>query len=127
MDFAERDDNTYRYLSQSQIDHIKEVLEGMGENPENFTELLTLVDHYVRANGKADGEYEALFTLLTTLDVMQSSQMEYSQAVRSTYPILTAISYYDFLITTGVLSSEDIRHFRDTAFVNGGRNGTPVA
>ena len=109
-------DRKYRYLEQSQIDHIKEELEKMPESMEGFAHLLTIIDHYVRVNERADGEYEALFTLVTTLDVMQSNQMDYDQNVSATYPLLSAIAFYDYLMTTGVISPEDLRQFKANGF-----------
>ena len=109
-------DRKYRYLEQSQIDHVKEELEKMPETMEGFAHLLTIIDNYVRVNARVDGEYEALFTLVTTLDVMQSSQMDYDQSVSATYPLLSAIAFYDYLMTTGVISPEDLRQIKGNPF-----------
>lgn len=109
-------DRKYRYLEQSQIDHIKEELETMPETMEGFAHLLTIIDNYVRVNARVDGEYEALFTLVTTLDVMQSSQMDYDQSVSATYPLLSAIAFYDYLMATGVISTEDLRQMKGNPF-----------
>ena len=120
-------DRKYRYLEQSQIDHIKEELEKMPDSKEGFAQLLTIIDHYVRVNASVDGEYEALFTLVTTLDVMQSSQMDYDKDVSATYPLLSAIAFYDYLMTTGVLSAEDLRQFKGGPFGVFPDNGIPKA
>ena len=102
-----------RYLEPSQIEAIKAELETMSDNLDGFARLLATIDNLVRSNGTADGEYDAIFTLVTTLDLMQSSQMDYDAVVKSTYPILSAISFYDYLLVTGVLSAEDVRRFKD--------------
>lgn len=120
-------DRKYRYLEQSQIDHIKEELEQMPDSMEGFAHLLSIIDHYVRVNERADGEYEALFTLVTTLDVMQSSQMDYDQNVSATYPLLSAIAFYDYLMTTGVLTPDDIRQMKGNPFGAFPDNGIPKA
>lgn len=108
----EVESNKRKYLEESQIEAIKAELESMEESTDGFVRLFSLIDHYVRVNGTADGEYEAIFTLVTTLDLMQSSQMEYDNVVKSTYPILSAISFYDYLVVTGVLTTEEIKRFK---------------
>ncbi|MCR5348240.1 MAG: hypothetical protein K6E59_01365 [Bacilli bacterium] len=118
---------TSKYLTQLQIDAAKEELERMGENVQDVVGLLTTIDHYVRANGKADAEYEAIFTLVTTLDLMQSTTMNYDDAVKVTYPILSAIGIYDFLLVTGVLSPTDVKQFKDGKFAPFGGNGVATA
>lgn len=118
----------YRYLSQSQIDHIKSEFDKLGDNMEQMAGLLSLIDRYVRQNGKADGEYEALFTVVSTLDIMQSSQMEYEEVIKATYPILSAISFYDYLMMTGVLNPGDLHQLQDGAkFPFQGKGGIPTA
>ena len=119
-------DRKFRYLEQSQIDHIKEELEKMPETMEGFAHLLTIIDNYVRVNSRVDGEYEALFNLVTTLDVMQSTHMDYDNAVSNTFPLLSAIAFYDYLMATGVISPEDIQHLKSNQFGFPG-NGVPKA
>ena len=117
-----------KYLQESQIENVKSELESLPDNIDGFVRLLTMIDGFVRANGTADGEYEAIFTLVTTLDVMQSSQMEYDAVVKSTFPILAAIGFYDYLLLTGVLSAEEIKRFKGHAnFPFSGAGGTPQA
>ena len=102
-----------KYLTLTQIDAIKDELEHIDGSVEGFVRLTSLIDHYVRVNGTADGEYEAMYTLVTTLDIMQSTTLSYDDVVKATYPILSAISIYDFLLITGVLSTDDIKQFKD--------------
>ncbi len=117
-----------RYLEQSQIDSVKSELETMGDSPEAFAQLLTTIDRFVRANGTVDHEYEAIFTLVNTLDVLQSTQFTFDALVQKTFPFLSAISFYDYLLVTGVLSAEDVKLIKtgvENPFHSNG--GTPTA
>lgn len=116
-----------KYLTQDQIDAAKEELEHMGENVQDFVNLLTMIDRFVRANDLADAEYEAIYTLVTTLDLMQSSTMTYNPPVTTTFPILSAIAVYDYLLITGVLSSADISVFKNGSLNPFGGGGIPKA
>ena len=117
-----------KYLQRSQIDAIKMEMDSMEEGNEGFVRLFSMIDNYIRINGTADGEYEAVFTLVTTLDLMQSSQMDYDASIKATFPIISAISFYDYLVVTGVLTPDDVKKFREGLgdhFPNGG--GIPTA
>ena len=106
-----------KYLQESQIEDVKSELESLPDNIDGFVRLLTMIDGFVRANGTADGEYEAIFTLVTPLAVMQS-----------TFPFLAAIGFYDYLLLTGVLSAEEIKRFKGHGnFPFSGAGGTPQA
>ena len=118
---------TSKYLTQDQIDAAKEELEHMGENVQNFVNLLTMIDRFVRANDQADAEYEAMYTLVTTLDLMQSSTMTYDPTVATTFPILSAIAVYDYLLVTGVLSAADISQFKNGSLNPFGGGGVAKA
>lgn len=104
-----------KYLTLTQVDAIKDELNKLDGSADGFLRLLSMIDHYVRVNGTADGEYEALYTVVTTLDIMQSTKMGYDEIVKATFPILSAISIYDYFMLTGVLSAEDIQQFKDGA------------
>lgn len=120
--------NAKQYLEQSQIDSVKAELEGMTDSPEAFSRLLTTIDRFVRANGTADCEYEAIFTLVNTLDVLQSSQMNYDNLVKTTFPFLSAIGFYDYLLVTGVLNADEVKQIK-TGIANpfGRSGGIPTA
>lgn len=116
-----------QYLQQEQINSVKAELESMGDSPEAFANLLTTIDRFVRANGTADHEYEAIFTLVNTLNVLQSNQFEYDALVKTTFPFLSAISFYDYLLVTGVLSADDVKQIKSGINNPFNQGGIPTA
>lgn len=114
------------YLSSSQIEIVKaKVMES--ESIADNTACFSLIDSFVRANGKADAEYEALFSILQNLILTTSSAMHYPERVSSTLPILFIIAYYDYLVLTGVMSEEDISRMQEEAMRFAMRGGPAKA
>ena len=114
----------HRYLTADQLDAVREQLTKVGENTDAFLALALTVDSFVRNNNRADAEYEAIYTVIQTLDLMQSNQLEYTPTVRNTLPFLTALAFYDYLLITGVIAPEELKKMG----VNfGPMGGTPTA
>ena len=71
------------YLSESQIDIAKQRVQSCVSMADNMS-VLTLIDSFVRANGKANVEYETLFSLLQSTMTATSDMMS---------PITSPLSY----------------------------------
>ena len=91
-------------------------------------EILSLIDAFVRSNGKADSEYDALFELLQKTSVLNSEHYGYPENIKQTLPVIWAILFFDLLVLTGVMSEKDLTIMRENAMAAmGGGNNTPKA
>ena len=113
---------TGEYLSESQIDIAKQRVQSCVSMADNMS-VLTLIDSFVRANGKANVEYETLFSLLQSTITATSDMMSYPQRVKENLPLIFLFAFYDYLILTGVMSEDDISRLQAEAsryMMNGG-------
>ena len=113
---------TGEYLSESQIDIAKQRVQSCVSMADNMS-VLTLIDSFVRANGKANVEYETLFSLLQSTMTATSDMMSYPQRVKENLPLIFLFAFYDYLILTGVMSEDDISRLQAEAsryMMNGG-------
>ena len=102
------------YLSPSQIEIAHQRVQDAKTLADNIA-CYTLIDSFVRANGKANVEYETLFSLLQNVMTASSDLMKYPTRVKENLPILFMLAYFDYLVLTGVMSEEDITRFQDDA------------
>lgn len=110
------------YLSESQIEIAKQRVQSSATMADNMA-VLTLIDSFVRANGKANVEYETIFSLLQSTMTATSDIMAYPQRVKENLPLVFLFAYYDYLILTGVMSEDDISRLQAEAsryMMNGG-------
>ncbi len=110
------------YLSESQIEIAKQRVQSCVSMADNMS-VLTLIDSFVRANGKANVEYETLFSLLQSTMTATSDMMSYPQRVKENLPLIFLFAFYDYLILTGVMSEDDISRLQAEAsryMMNGG-------
>ena len=110
------------YLSESQIEIAKERVQASQSMADNMS-VLTLIDSFVRANGKANVEYETIFSLLQSTMTATSDIMAYPQRVKENLPLIFLFAFYDYLILTGVMSEDDISRLQAEAgryMANGG-------
>ena len=113
---------TGEYLSESQIEIAKQRVQSCVSMADNMS-VLTLIDSFVRANGKANVEYETLFSLLQSTMTATSDMMSYPQRVKENLPLIFLFAFYDYLILTGVMSEDDISRLQAEAsryMMNGG-------
>ena len=115
-----------RYLNATQIDAVKSELEKVEDNFTNFGGILSLIDTFVRNNETADSEYEALYKLVRHMEGLIAANASFDPTISSTFPLISAISIYDFLVFVGVVSFEDFKQMRNNGnFMNKG--GIPKA
>lgn len=98
-----------RYLSQSQIDHVKDELNSLGKDFEGFQDVLSLIDRYVRTNETADEAYDTFFGIVTKINEALPVSAELEDTIRATVPMLSGIAFYDYLILTGILTAGDLQ------------------
>ena len=116
-----------KYLSQSQIDHAKEELEAIGNNFDDFVNVLALIDRYVKNNETADDRYNALYRLLTGIDGALKMGEAFDEPIRATLPLISGIAFYDYLVLTGVLTSADLQNLATNPIHGMNRGGIPQA
>ncbi|MCF0112954.1 MAG: hypothetical protein HUJ60_03155 [Bacilli bacterium] len=95
------------YLSRSQIEIIKAKLEPNG-TPANQLEVLSLIDSFVSSNEKKTPEYTALVESIQKSNTLLSAAYQYPEMVKSTLPVIVALSFYNLLVLVGVISDADI-------------------
>ena len=95
------------YLSRSQIEIIKAKLEPNG-TPANQLGVLSLIDSFVNSNEKKTPEYTALVESIQKSNTLLSAAYQYPEMVKSTLPVIVALSFYNLLVLVGVISDADI-------------------
>ena len=116
------------YLSSSQIDVIRNKLKLESFSLNEQLSVLSLIDAFVRSNGKADSEYDALFDLIQKTSVLSSEHYSYPDNIKQTLPVVWAVLFFDFLVLTGVMSEKDLTVMRENAMAAmGGGGSTPKA
>ena len=112
------------YLSPSQIEICKEKVNAAATVADNMA-CLTLIDSFVRANGKANTEYETLFAIVQNAITANSESMVYPEQIKVTIPMLFMLAFFDYLVLTGVMSGEDLERMSADA-MRYGMNGGPA-
>ena len=115
-----------QYLTEGQIDLAKEKIDNCKTMADNLS-ALTLIDSFVRANGKNNIEYETLFSLVQNAITAQSEMMNYASQIKMTMPVIFMIAFYDYLVLTGVMSQSDIERMKNEALLQAMRGGPAKA
>ena len=102
------------YLSPSQIEIAKSKVPDLMK-AQSQDDFLSLVDGFVRSNGKADEKYEKLFSLLSETKKMCMPESGYPERVMQTMPMAYGLLFYDFLILVGLVTEEDIAEMQRKA------------
>lgn len=116
----------FDYLSESQLEIAKVRVKECASMADNVS-AMTLIDSFVRANGKANVEYETLFSLLQNCVTATSELMNYSPRIKVNLPLVFMFLFFDFLILTGVMSEDDIEAMQNEAFANAMKGGPAKA
>ncbi len=116
------------YLIDSQIEAIREEIERIQGSPNDYSKLLTMVDHYVRVNQADDEKYKMLFESLTNFERLSDDGIGLDMPIRSTLPLLSGICLFDLLVLVGVIGAEEMAKGHDAYLAAFQRNkGTPQA
>ena len=105
------------YLSSAQIEIVRSKREGnsMGE-----TDLLELIDGFVRANGKADAKYEDLLKQVRgCLDLLKNVPL-YPERISGNFLFAYGILFGDYLYLVGAFDENDIEEAKAKAFGGSG-------
>lgn len=102
------------YLSPAQIEIAKnkvpDLMNGQGQS-----DLIALVDGFVRSNGTADEKYEKIFSLLNEVKGMCMPQSGYPERVAQTMPMVYGLLFYNYAILVGLVTEEDIMEMQRKA------------
>jgi|GEM_PF-2692464 len=105
--FSETPEEDSKYLTIAQIELVHQRLME-SENSLKSLDILDLIDSFVRANEKADEAYEKLYLVVKTSLEANAGGIDYPSHIMVTFPIVTMIAFYDYLILTGIMSEKDI-------------------
>ena len=117
---------TLEYLSESQIEISRNRVKEARCLADNMA-ALAIIDSFVRANGKANVEYETLFAIVQNAITASSDMMRYSSQIKMNLPVIFMIAFYDYLVLTGVMSEDDIERLRDEALLQAMKGGPAKA
>ena len=110
------------YLSSAQI----EIVKGRKDGPlSDQGSLLSLIDGFVRSNGKADAKYEALFKIAKNAGDLMARLAEYPQPVQQTLPVLLGVSFWDLLMLVGVIDEKEVEDLKAKAMASMGVGNAP--
>ncbi len=102
------------YLSPAQIEIAKnkvpDLMNGQGQS-----DLIALVDSFVRSNGTADEKYEKIFSLLNEVKGMCMPQSDYPERIAQTMPMVYGLLFYNYAILVGLVTEEDIMEMQRKA------------
>ena len=102
------------YLSPAQIEIAKnkvpDLMNGQGQS-----DLIALVDGFVRSNGTADEKYEKIFSLLSEVKEMCLPQSNYPERIAQTMPMVYGLLFYNYAILVGLVTEEDIMEMQRKA------------
>ena len=96
-----------KYLTAAQIELVRNRLLESKRNHDNL-DILGLIDSFVRANEKVDEGYEKIFIIVKTALEANAGDFNYPDHVTLTFPIVTMLTFYDYLILTGIMSEQDL-------------------
>ncbi len=105
------------YLSSAQIEIVRSKRDGNGLGE---TELLELIDGFVRANGKADARYEDLLRQVRGCLSLLQNVGAYPERISSSFLFAYGILFGDYLYLVGAFDEDDIEEAKTKAF--GGSN-----
>ena len=105
--FSETPEEDSKYLTIAQIELVHQRLME-SETSLKSLDILDLIDSFVRANEKADEAYEKLYLVVKTSLEANAGGIDYPSHIMVTFPIVTMIAFYDYLILTGIMSEIDI-------------------
>lgn len=105
--FSETPEEDSKYLTIAQIELVHQRLME-SETSLKSLDILDLIDSFVRANEKADEAYEKLYLVVKTSLEANAGGIDYPSHIMVTFPIVTMIAFYDYLILTGIMSEKDI-------------------
>ena len=103
------------YLSESQIEMVRAKFEGEKLEINDQMAIISLVDSFVRGNGRATAEYETLFDLIQKSSLVSSPSLSYPERIKASGPFLLLLCVYDYLILVGVFKETDIETMRKDA------------
>ena len=103
------------YLSQAQIEVLQNKIDPAKGTLAEQMGLVTLADAFVRQNGRANAEYEALYDLVQKTALINGGSLKYDERIRQSCPVLFFVAYYNYLILIGVLSEEDLERIQREA------------
>ena len=113
------------YLSSDQIRVLKErlAIDEKMDAAEQFS-FLTMADSFVRGNGRADAEYEAIYAVTQKIISLQTEHLHFPNDIAVTFPLLFLFCFYDYIYLIGVFSEDEIKAMRQNAFnfASGGGN-----
>lgn len=116
------------YLLDSQIEAIREEIDRIQGSPNEYAQLLSMVDHYVHVNDAADEKYKMLFNSLTNFERLADEDIGLDAPIQTTLPLLSGICLFDLLVLVGVLGVEEMAKGHDAYLAAFQRNkGTPQA
>ena len=102
------------YLSPSQIEIAKskvpDLLNGQGQS-----DLISLVDGFIRSNGTADEKYEKMYSLLSEVKAMCMPTSGYPERVAQTMPMVYGLLFYNYAVLVGLVTEEDIMEMQRKA------------
>lgn len=96
------------YLTPEQILSIRTEMDRRERDAASFFDLLHTVDKYVRANGKNDVAYERMYALMDSIRALQLNDKEYDETITVTFPVISSVIIYDYLIFAGVMRQEEL-------------------
>ena len=102
------------YLSPAQIEIAKNKVPDL-MNGQSQSDLITLVDGFVRSNGTADEKYEKIFSLLSEVKEMCLPQSSYPERIAQTMPMVYGLLFYNYAILVGLVTEEDIMEMQRKA------------
>ncbi len=105
------------YLSTAQIEIVRSKREGnsMGE-----TDLLELIDGFVRANGKADAKYEDLLKQVRGCLELLKNVSQYPERISGSFLFAYGILFGDYLYLVGAFDENDIEEAKSKALGGSG-------
>ena len=96
-----------KYLTAAQIELVRNRLLESKKNHDNL-DILGLINSFVRANEKADEAYEKIYIIVKTALEANVGDYSYPDHITLTFPIVTMLTFYDYLILTGIMSEQDL-------------------
>ena len=128
MDMDEEVIEYKKYLKASQVEHVKEMLEGIQSRDVTMDSIVDLIDHYVVINNTADPRYTAFLNLYRAASIASPYADDKQFNLLAPFSTLTgSISFCCFLILVDVFTESDVQGFGPTFPPTGKRGSTPQA
>ena len=99
-----------KYLTATQVEMIRTKVTGINEEELKAAhiEVVTLADSFVRANKKADPEYDAFYTYFQSLISVNSAHYKYDRTVMMVMPLVFILVFFQYLVLIGVYTEADM-------------------